>query len=341
MQLRITLFSLLLLYAFSSSAQHTYTFFMDSTARNIEHSYCDRLHVADMRSDQKDLGYLRTGAFNRLTPIETEQSLDKLLSSYFTNNIHPTSADHYELLLVLYDMHMEDRPNGDELGTFYFNGDFFQGNEGRYKMVAHIDSIFEVRSGWDVSKDLINLSRKKTGHFIANAAAATASGDKTYTLGEAKLKRKTDNEQYPIYNTGGSFKKGIYLTMNDFINNTPLDTPFVSEIYFNSGVKQYAYHYQKPNGHKGSKIHPDELFAIYDGQQWTISNKYYFTKMKYENGAFITQRYFKGLANNAGAAAMFGLIGVIATSGNQKGTGLYEAHFDPELKDFVPFKRIL
>lgn len=338
-----------LLFSLPALAEHTVIFKFDSVYHITGKSHCNRLRVIDMRENKTELGYYKTGVLNRDAKIVTEYPFDKMLTEYFDAMIKSSNIDNKELLAVLYDFRIEDRPNGDEVGIFHFDADFYMGNNNRYVFIGKADSIYEVSSNYDITRELKKFTPLKVGEILGDFAKRPFRDNSTfYTETNLLRKRYDDNQLFPIYSTS-SFKKGIYYTVEDFMNHQPVDTPFVVSEQFNDdgvAVKRFV-RFINEKGRKGALLKPETFYAVYDGKKWFISERNYLAAMSFKDGEFNAVRAFRGIRSNketvAVMGAMFGLVGALASSGFKsrvETTGYYDAKFDPFCKCFRPYSRV-
>lgn len=340
--------SLLILFAFTSSAEEKYYFWFDTVYAIHQKANFETLRVIDMRENKKDIGYLRLGAFNKHNTIIPDPELTKLLPACYEKIIQQGANTRNELLLVLYGMNIEDRPSGDETGTFYFDGDFYLENNGRYTYAGTVDTLIEVGAAADVSKKLMGISQ----YAICNILGMYATKENPpgfYTgLTETELlqKRKNEKLKYPIYNAA-KFEPGIYYTVDNFINNTPVDTPFITEtFYFNGERRHLRFYYKDKDGKKGERIKEGSFFAIYTGKEWALSENPYAISLRKNNDDFYAIKTYRAIHPQASVFPViaFGYVGVLMvnnrTDDNKKTIwGLYESRFNPVSKDFVPVAR--
>ncbi|MBS1773390.1 MAG: hypothetical protein JST82_11060 [Bacteroidetes bacterium] len=323
-------------------------------AKNI----CASLRVIDMRANKKSIGNTKTGVIsNQQEPLTVTPSLEAFLQDAYQKMKPTAMAGTGELIFVVYNLSLEDRPDGTETGTLYFDADVFRDQDGKYKFLNKIDSFYEARATLDVSNKLVKMFLNKMASIIGYYANKDnkETDEKIYTLEEITNKRITDKVALPIYNSSG-FKKGIYYTVDQFINNMPVDTPFVRKTYtWDMGFKANFFHYAKSNGKAAERINEKNFFAIYDGEKWWVSDINFCSAMNYSDGEFRTVKYFKQAysgKNASGASAVgavFGIVGFLITEGideamqtgksNKADWGRYKSKFNPVTKQFVPVAR--
>ena len=330
-------------------AQHTYTFSFEKPGLAHLQEHSSKLTVIDVRPD-KNIGSVKTGAFNRNAMLITETPFRTMLEAFY-DSMQNNQPEDDELVLVLYNWIVADNPNSGEIGSMYFDGDFYRGKAGRYAYAGTADSVFEVAAGLDITKKLIAMARVETNRLLQYYGSAKVTGEFTYDKTSMLERRKKERAQYPVY-TAAQFKKGIYYTVEQFINNTPVDTPFKREtLIINNGErKDYQVFYLNAKGKKGKYVKPDTYFAIYDGTMWSIADGKNNRIMKYENDEFLTYKLLPGPVNKQANAAVAGALvggaigGVIAAgvagSDRKLADVMYQVKFDPVIKDFVRIKRL-
>lgn len=333
----------------TARAQHTNTFSFEKPQLAHLPGHSRKLTVIDARPD-KNIGSVKTGAFNRNATLITEIPFRKMLEEFYDSmqNNQPTDD---ELVLVLYNWIVADNPNSGEIGSMYFDGDFYRGKDDRYAYTGTADSLFEIAAGLDITKKLLAMASIETNWILQYYGSAKVSSEFKYNKTSMLERRNKEKAQYPIY-TAAELKKGIYYTVEQFINNTPVDTPFKREtLIINNGErKDYQVFYLNAKGKKGKYVKPDTYFAIYDGATWSLADGKNNRLMKYENGEFLTYKLLPGPINKQANAAMAGAIlggvvggaiaGGIAGGGKNLAKVMYQARFDPGIKDFVRIRRL-
>lgn len=304
-----------------------------------------KLRVIDMRSSKADVLYIQSGPSAKSThPISNKPLSDLLPECYQQITANTGTNDEKELLLVLYSFDVHDRPNGGETGAFYFDGDFFAFDNGNCNYLGTIDSLIEVGGGFYGAKQLTRAAGHAVCSYLGHYALQLPAGMQSYTEPRIVQRRKEQKIPYPIYQTT-NYRKGIYYTPEQFLNNAPADTSFVSEVYYEGGYRRHLLFYtQNKKGGKGERIKEKNFFAIYDGKEWAVTDKPYAVTLRYINGEFYAIKSFKGVVPGAGSgAAMFGLMGALidaaADDGGSVGWALYNARFNPETKEFKPVGR--
>ncbi len=303
---------------------------------SIYHSYYEKLHVIDVRREKANVGYIKTGGFNRRAALITAAPLPELLSDYYAKAVCKGSKENKELLLVVRDLKVAE-PTSGEVGTVHIEFDCFGGNDDQYAFIGKCDSFFEMSSGIDISKGIERAAQVVTGALIRKWAGTNIYADAPQvTTDQAIRRRESEHRKYPIY-AMDSFKRGIYVTERDFLNGIAVDTMLVEVSDNQSESRHVNFYYDKKVGKRGTRLDPDAFFAIYDGHDWYLSHEKYATLMHASDREFYAELSMKGIANTAGGALMFGVIGgMIAGSQKQH----YLCKFDPDTHHFRPVSRL-
>lgn len=350
----IALVVLLLLLSSNLFAQHTYTFSFEEVFPIVGRSNYGSLRVIDMRSDKQSMGYAKTGAFDRKAKIVTPKPLDTLFSEQFTKMLKEARGldSSEELLFVLYDIIIEDVSSGEPVGTFFIDGDFYGGTRDNYKYLGTMDTLNETSGGFNITERLIKGAQANLSYIFSQYALKKASAKST-VYNEAQLlnRRVEENNKYRIYQDAPGFRKGVYYTLDQFLNNQPVDTPVVvKEFKTNNGRPNIVVFYPKAKGRKATPLKSNRFFTAYDGESWACGvDQNTYAKMEYKDGNFYTVRSLPGARrSNNGAAvsgAMFGVAGfLVATAvqnGNNPGTEptRYYCRFDPATRKYIPIRR--
>jgi hypothetical protein len=326
------------------------------TVYRIEGSLaCNKLRIIDMRKEKSNIGHTWGGTFgSKVVDIVTKTPLPNVITGHFDEMVQGNAGSDEELMIVLYRFSLEVRPDYFELGTFYIDADFYRGKQGSYKLLGKVDSMFEVRvkASKSVKDGLFMVCGHKTNQLLQYYSSLLPPDNVAEHLDRQLVEyRKQEKHKYPIY-TAAKFKRGIYYTVDQFINHTPVDTPFTTvNLITRSGDKQRMYRYLNTKGKKGDRVKEDSFFAIYDGENWSIGIEFYCQPMHLIDGEFYTIKpfdakarrhfypYWVGLSTGFIAGAAVGAIGGIF-EGTYYKYEYYECKFNPALKDFVPVKRV-
>lgn len=336
----------------------TYNFTFDQVYPITGKSYYDHLRVLDVRISKEKLGHLKTGSFNRSIDLVTAQPFASVLSDYYTEMLAKSQpVGNGELVMVLYNIIVEDKPTaGQEIATMFLDADFFGSLGDRYYYLGTADTLYEMSSDKDVTEKLLQgTANKIAGIFSRFSGIQGDESNKSYTAGELEGWRAADRRQYEAYRVAGNMKPGVYYTAEQFLNNTPVDTPVaIREISSPADGKYTLVQYSgsMTNG-RPTPVPAEDVFAVCDGKRLVCSHKKGFTKLRYENGEFVTVQYFNGTAGMLNSTvmtigSMYGVAGALAATvvaHNMPKKNIivdiaYHARLSPADKRFIPLKRV-
>ncbi len=300
----------------------------------------DHVAFVDARSNRESIGWLRTGALNRYGGLVTDDSLRLSLNRYAGKLMQRTKNGPGELLVVLRSFWIEDRKGTEEIGTVHFRADLFRGGEGAYRHVYSMDTLYESKSGWDVTASVKHLGSRAVIDMM-RIGCAPAEESRSYSLDEAVARELQVLQQWPVYGETAP-PRGVYRSFNEFLSLRPSDTGFAGQrIVAMDGPDQYVFFQLKGNGRKGKRIGPDQCFAIYDGKLWHLARRGGFSNMTLQNGEFFATQPLLGLTDNSFAMGMlFGMAGAAFASMDQsKHYRMYYTRLDAEHQRFAPVRR--
>ncbi len=332
---RILLFLSALLLPALLFAENTRTFSMPGKD-SIYYSHYEALRLIDTRLDKTNVGYIKTGGFNRKASLIPEAPLTELMSRYYAKAVCKGIKEHKELLIIVHDLQIEE-PTTGEIGTVHIAFDCFGGDNEQYAFIGKCDSFFEMGSGIDISKNIERAATATIGGLIRRWSGTNIdAGAPRLTTEQAIKRREEANRKYPIY-AMDSFKRGIYKTAADFLNGIAVDTMLIEVSDNQSADRHVNFYYDKKPGKRGTRLEPGDFYAIFDGRDWYLSHEKYATVMHFRGKEFYAELSMKGIANTTGGAMMFGIIGgLIAGSQRQH----YECKLDPAMRLFRPVRRL-
>jgi len=268
---------------------------------NVKHfdsaGQCKTLKVIDNRNDKTNIGYLRTGPFNKFKTLVASKPLPEFLQTFYASAIDPAKVTDDELLMVVYDFKIMDRPQGFagmEVGNIFFSADFFRGANGQYRFVASTHPFHEARSDKDVTEDLVEKAEDKLWAYL-QAYSCQGPDLKTgrfYTLEEASQVRYLQKKARAIYDTT-RWRKGIYYTEKDFLNDSNrIDITATEE---GSGNKKKII-FSGDHGKTDSFLKAGHMAYYYSGESWWLVSSEQCIPLEYHDGdffmnLFITQTY--------------------------------------------------
>jgi hypothetical protein len=282
-----------MLFATIAVAQQTQEFTFDKTD-TLLHCRYSSLKAVDLRIDKGDMGYVRPGARDKSVRLTTAIPLDEYISVFFSKLLAAGSKS--ELVVLIYGFRVEDKPGGEEIGTIYLDLDFYAGDDGRYSFLGTVDTLYEIGNKRDVTERLLAYTQYMLADgILAFINSAPAVGAPAFTWEQIKEKRKSDMAKYPVYNTA-DFKKGIYVTARDFIDGTPLDTPFEKGLISSGNTAYSVFFYLNEKGKKGKQINVKKYFAVYDKAGWFCGGGDRPVKMEHRDGQFYTTLQMDGFS---------------------------------------------
>lgn len=326
-----------------TNAARTVLFQLDTSLRMNKDIPFRYFKVIDKRKD-KNLGVVKFSIYKPVAKIIAPISLANSITEFTNKLILNTNKGDDTLLFVLHDYNFSTNP---PLANCYLNGQFFIGKNNQYQFVKNVDSfyfwtnnnleetIFRTASFhfYSLINQVILLSKEK------NVSEILSSQDATNYLEIVK-------RQIPIYNAN-NFKKGIFKTVDDFLNNKPLDTPFIQSNLLKDFKKVPEFYYVDDRGKK--KAYVRNIFAVFNGEKWYMPQQSGWVPIQFENNDFYTMGYFDCIHNTQTApiiytsGIMFGFLGaMVATMAtyNVHDACLYNARFDPIAKKFLPVKAL-
>jgi hypothetical protein len=304
---KTTLFLVLTICSISSLFSQNRKIILESELKN-PYPFNTVTEVIDRTSSEiSDYGFVQTGAFNRMTPVSFISSLKNDIQTFLnsTNQIQ-NKHDSTVIILVNYFRLAEKTGNLSEVGLFNYSADYFLKKNSTYQLMLSIDTVFE-NYGLDVTKKLIKSIGDSLLSIQYKILDTSFKGTNRYFSFNQILKFDSINKSaIPVYQVD-SFKRGVYLTWQDFKKNQPnFDSTF---LYYSNSHKMY---FSKSNNKEGGKIDAKSTFAICSQNAFYFSDGSRFYKADYKNGDF----YIKAPGNkNVDASSvfvasmMFGIVG--------------------------------
>ncbi len=337
--------ALLTLCAFTAArAQRALVWQPDTTLRVVTQMLFDSVIIDDLRRDQSAIGWLKTGALNRYADLVTEDSVSTTLAAYATHLLRGTDASLGVLLVVLRDFRVEDRKGGEEIGTVHVHADLFRGvgNNGEYFHLRSFDTLYETKSGWDVTKGVQKLASQAVLDLVNAGALAKPTGNTLYTRAGAAVREDEAKATWPLY-TEASPPRGVYHSFDDLLHLNTTDTSFIDvRVASPDGPTTWYFHRKNNRGKKGDRIQPGECLAIFDGKLWHVSHPRGFSVMKREGSDFYATLFMRGFTDNSVVmGVLFGVAGSIAAANDMSLRYTpYRSRLAPEVQSFLPIKRV-
>lgn len=298
----------------------------------------NHLQVIDKRAPVHKAAKLSAGTNKGMA----DKVLSKALSTYF-DKAKAGKSDN-KLLMILYGFTIS---KSSGIGILAINADFFSGQDDQFMYLGTVDSLYILSSKWDVQKDFASRIENKVSALLSYYAQMAAQGNELYTFSEAGSKRIDEKKDIPVYSTAPDFKKGIYFTVEQFLNNQPVDTPFYIKDP-NASPKGLLVYYPAKNVADIKAVIPNTFFAAYDGVRWVIGGESTYSIMEFIEGEFYANRVVKLNHQTSTADAIMigastivygplaGLMTLAATASELKEWTSVPCKFDPFTKKFMP-----
>ena len=198
----------------------------DSTLQ-IENGKYQYVEVIDQRNSSV-IGTIKNSY------IEAEGQFINDLEKHI-NTIMMKSDGRDTLLAVLYDCKVEDKPYYGDIVVYHFDATFYSGRGNQYQLVCAIDTFLEAHFVLKFfEKSLQNFNNLTVAIFQEAALEPLNISEKILTRDEASNHRQIEQSRFAVYKNQ-HVKNGLYYTMEDFINQTPTDTPVVKRINRSTG----------------------------------------------------------------------------------------------------------
>jgi|GEM_PF-6010976 len=318
----ILFFTTLIFFSVKAYSQEQLKF--DTTARIVSEKY-QYIKLLDQRNSSV-VGTIK----NRY--IETEGQFINDLQEY-VNSICLTGEGKDTLLCVLYDCIAEDKPYYDDIVIYHFDALFFAGRENQYRYVGAVDTFLEQRFTLHFSrKALQKFNNLIVGVFQEAATYSFTSTTEILTADEVEHYRQNIQGQYAVYNH--PVKKGLYYTMEDFLNQTPLDTLIVIK---RTDYNEVQFFYANEKGKATKKV--EKFFACKIKNSVYCNYRNTGSKMKFSNNDIYVNLILKGIMYRMPAANFSNAV-TNAVLSSSKQDGIYMCRFDPIRKKFLRVRRV-
>ncbi|HEV8084481.1 MAG TPA: hypothetical protein VGP55_14840 [Chitinophagaceae bacterium] len=308
----------------------------------IDKSIFSEVEVADTRFDTVYMGFVQKGALNRKAPIKLSQSMPAELTTSVLHLIADANKENGTILINIRNFFLSELTAGlSESGTFVFKAGCYLKQDNRYRLMFSVHKTTTVRSGWDVTKKLLNTANEQFGTLVQRAASFdTSDVDKTnsYSFYDIQNIDETEKKLIPVYNVDLP-QKGLYASYEDFKNNVPTQTGFIEEL--NKKTNKPSFFQLKNDNTKGKELSRKSYYAICNGSQLYISTEYGLypvTKKSFDFYFIGKARETANTATVAMASLMFGILGGMLSSIPDKAT--FEFRIDHSTGKFLPIKKI-
>lgn len=306
---------------------------------------CRNLKVIDQRKDKSCIGRSWQSSKWDKKPIVTKKPFDLVLQDAYDKMKDSSKLGDDELVMVLYDFVAVDKSgeNDGGIATLFISADIFRGNNGSYRFVDQSDAFYEIFSPRHVTDTLLAYTTKKISIWFSHfSVTAPCDSDQTlYSIAQLSDRRSNIKKVCAIYNTN-TYPKGIFYTWEQFLNNTPVDTPFIRWYYYKGEQNITNFYFLNEKGKRGEMIPANTYVAISDGKNIWTRDTMGLERMTFEDGDFYMRKHYKHHYYTGDINPIIFTFGVavIAFSGHSSNgkisLGLYKARFDPFTKTFIP-----
>jgi len=300
-------------------AKKDYEFSFDTARRIYNVGSYNSVRVIDLRPKQDNFGTIRKGVVKR--NLTTADSFSNAIAAYGTSLTRDWRyTDKNELLVLLYQFELQHHISG-AVSTVYIYAAYFIGDEtGKYQHLFTVDEFFEsadMEPEEEINKLFFDFFQTASIAHLAMPGKVEA-----YTLQQAINRLSDLKTKYAVYNTT-AYKKGVYYTLEQFLNNTPGDTDFIeSDHYLRIGNSPTFFHTTERGG-KGPVLKEKDFFAVYNGERWFKSTPHGNFGMRKDGDDFVFKSELKGIDGYrafsvSGSIIAFGVVGAIVSSAANK-----------------------
>lgn len=337
-------FLLLFLFCFSQNvySQRPDYIHIEPANIKIDKSIFSEVEVADTRFDTVYMGFVQKGALNRKAPIKLTQSMPDEIKASAMHLIKDATKENGTILINIRNFFLSELTSGmSESGTFIFKAGCYLKQDNRYNLMFSVDKKIVVRSGWDVTKKLLNTANEQFGLLVERAASFDTNDiDKTnsYSFNDIQNIDEIEKKLIPVYNVDLA-QKGLYASYEEFKNNAPSAIAFIEQ--WNKKTKSPAFFQMEKDSARGKQLSYKNYYAICNGSQLYISTEYGLYPVTKKNFDFYFVGKGKETANTATVATaslLFGLLGGMLASIPASAT--FEFRIDHSSGKFLPVRKI-
>ena len=309
----------------------------------IEKSIFSKAEVIDTRFDTVYMGFVQKGAFNRKAPIKLSQPMPDEITASVLHLIRGATKENETILINIRNFFLSELTAGlSESGTFIFKAGCYFKQDNKYNLMFSVDKKIVVRSGWDVTKKLLNTAQEEVGLLVQRAASFNINDVDTtnsYSYSDIQNIDETEKKLIPVYNVDLP-QRGLYASFEDFKNNLPATTNFIEEV--NKKTHKPSFFTMNADSTKGKELSQKNYYAICNGTQLYVSTEYGLypvTKKDYDFYFIGKAKETANTATVATASLMFGLLGGMLASIPEKTK--FEFRIDHSTGKFLPVKKII
>lgn len=315
------------------------TLYPDSLFRTNEPSWYKRIVIKDnSTATQSTKAAVKWSAAKTSRNLGSEYSLVGELHHLIERQAEDTTGNNPTLLVVVNRFNLDLSP----VQSFCWDVSFFYGDSNGYKMITRVQQYFEYLFKRKARMHLFEQTTRIIAHTfdsVMHIKNIKFEDTGVYDLGTAINYPDSVLKRFPIYRAT-TFKKGIYLSCENFLNHIPDDTEFIQVHHIDDNLNRPHFYYKEANGKKGDRI--KNFFAVYDGYNWYLNRKGTGNRMLCKNGNFYADRYLRGIAPKSNAVIMPYDVGVLGIGLSiVAAVAIYEFESDVSEQQTITYRTIL
>jgi hypothetical protein len=255
----------LVLFSCSCFARQTFTYQFDLN-KPITAKLSDKIgyiRVADARVKTDNLGYIRE--YGAIRTLITDGTFEAAMTAFANKHFIANRGGTDTMLFILRDLSLEQNPINMDVCTIYMQVDIFRGSNDQYKEIYHVDTFCLLTNG-NMPRIMFSRFTELLDHCVGRGhnEALYATTSATYSLNDAIHLPEIEKSKFPAYNTR-MYKRGIYLTPDEFLTQTPSITNFKVVEYEEFSKTKPGIYRVDSNGKLGERI-KNEIYTIYNIQ---------------------------------------------------------------------------
>ncbi|XZF16052.1 hypothetical protein ACTHGU_07930 [Chitinophagaceae bacterium MMS25-I14] len=247
--------------------------------------------VADLRKDTANIGHYNASVPRKEYILHTDHAFADALSVFGQKMIARTNIRQPEkLVIVVYEFFYGHKDEDQTYPALSFSADFFLGSDKNgYRLYKSLDMFHEYATAEHPDRDITGELNNIFGHIALDTISLTGN---IYDRGQLALRRQHIKDSLAVYHQDP--QKGIYLTFEEFRNNTPSIRDFSQKDHFNENGNEPEFVAQQ-EGKGKQHIDPKTAYAVYNGKRWYKSIGKTFVGMRFENDEFYCRCPMKGI----------------------------------------------
>lgn len=334
---------ILLLFVQLKAAAVQYLSFEFATTKPLVHAV-GSVSVIDKRADTNaTLGSIQVNEKKGLETLLAKQSISEVIKNYYqrlSDSSKNKSKQH--LIVLMYDFSVQEKPTefSDETGSFKYCAHYFlsDSNE-QYRLLGIIDTTVFIEA-FDVTKILLHSASIVLRNQYEQLYRYPSVVAHQFSHDEVLQHDKFDRKYFWAYNQD-TLENGAYATWQDFLALHKMENKTVTK-------KNHTLHILAPN-RKGKMRNEDPLKArvlVCDGKAYYQMSGIFNELQKREHDFYLiteisSRKKNASTADVIVAGALFGVVGVIATTGARyTKPETYECKINPFSGQIIPIRKI-